>query len=488
MRVDEKGQPSTVAVVQDPAIAKSANPSSVLAVLCVAAFMASLDLFIVNVAFDDIGHSFSGVALSDLSWVLNGYAIVYAAALVPLGRLADRYGRKAGFLGGLALFTAASAACAVSDGVWMLVSFRALQAIGAAALTPTSLGLLLTATPPERRMRAVRMWAASGALASAAGPVIGGLLVEASWRWVFLVNVPVGIAAIVVALRQVPDSRDTTVTRIPDLLGAGVLAVAIGALAYGLVEGPSRGWAAGTVLTAFAVAALGVAGFWLRTTRHPSPVVEPALLRVRAFAWSNVTAVLFSAAFAAGLLSMVLWLQQVWSYSAIRTGLAIAPGPLMVPLSVLLGSRYLRRLPPGLVASAGCFLFACGSGLTGLSIGRVPHYAAEVLPGWLLTGVGVGLALPTILTAATADLPPSRNATGSAVVTMSRQIGSVLGVGVFVAVVGTTTGFAQAHHAFQHGWLVITLVGLAGAVTAVGMTPAVAAPSETRSTIKPSAR
>src|ERR1700712_2541918 len=199
------------------------RPRAVLAVLSVAAFMASLDLFIVNVAFDDIGHDFHGVSLSDLSWVLNGYAIVYAALLVPLGRLADRFGRKPGFLLGLAVFTGASLACALSAGPWMLVGFRTLQAAGAALLTPTSLGLLVSATPPALRVRSVRIWAATGALAAAVGPAVGGVLVEASWRWVFLVNLPIGIAALAVAARIVPDSRDVTAGRIPDLVGAAVL-------------------------------------------------------------------------------------------------------------------------------------------------------------------------------------------------------------------------------------------------------------------------
>src|SRR4051812_39863928 len=178
-----------------------ARRGAVLAVLSLAAFMASLDLFIVNVAFDDIGRDFGGTPLSDLSWVLNGYAIVFAALLIPLGRLADRYGRKAGFLLGLGVFTAASLACALCTDLWPLVVARLLQAAGAAALTPASLGLLLSVFPPERRVGAVRVWAATGALAAAAGPVVGGLLVEASWRWVFVVNVPVGVLALVAAVR-----------------------------------------------------------------------------------------------------------------------------------------------------------------------------------------------------------------------------------------------------------------------------------------------
>ncbi len=373
------------------------QPGVILAVLSGAAFMASLDVFIVNVAFPDIGSDFHGAALSNLSWILNGYAIVYAALLVPLGRLADRYGRKAGFIGGLTLFTAASAACALSTGLWMLVAFRVLQAAGAAALTPTSLGLLLTSTPPERRVRAVRIWAASGALAAAIGPVVGGLLVQASWRWVFIVNVPVGVIAAIAAVRTLADSRDEHVTRTPDLVGAAMLALAIGAVSLGLVKGAAWGWGSASTLASFAVALAGVAGFWLRSQRHPLPIVEPALLRVRAFAWSNVTSLFFSVAFGAGLLGVILWTQDVWGYSALRTGLAIAPGPVMVPLFVALNQRFANRVRAGRVAAAGNVLFAIGNLLLLTSVGAHPHYLRELLPGWLLMGIGVGLALPTIL-------------------------------------------------------------------------------------------
>jgi MFS family permease len=219
------------------------------------------------------------------------------------------------------------------------------------------------------------------------------------------------------------------------------------------------------------VAAAGVAGFWLRSGRHPLPVVEPALLRVRAFAWSNVTAVLFSVAFAAGLLAIVLWLQQVWGYSALRTGLAIAPGPLMVPVFAAVSQRVAHRVTPGALAAVGCALFAVGTAWFALAAGPEPEYAAEVLPGWLVGGVGVGFALPTIMSAATADLPPARSATGSAVVTMARQVGLVLGVSVFVAVVGTPTSYAEVHDAFSSAWWVIAAVALFAAVTSAGMTP-----------------
>jgi EmrB/QacA subfamily drug resistance transporter len=447
------------------------RPGAVLAVLSAAAFMASLDLFIVNVAFDDIRADFGSAPLADLSWVLSAYAITYAALLVPLGRLADRYGRKEGFLLGLAVFTVASAACALSPGLWWLVGLRVLQAAGAAALTPTSLGLLLAATPAERRVRAVRIWAASGGLAAAAGPVVGGLLVNASWRWVFLVNIPVGVLALVVAARIVPPSRDVTSTRLPDAWGAVLLTVAIGGLALGLVKSPEWGWTSGRTAASFVTAAVGLGLFWWRSHRHLAPIVDPALLKVPAFAWSNVTALAFSAAFAAGLLGSVLWLQEVWGYSALRTGLAIAPGPIMVPLFAVLTQRFGARVPPGRVAALGCAAFGSAYGLLVLVMAAEPSYLARFLPLWLLGGVGVGLALPTIMSAATADLPPASTATGSAVVNMSRQIGAVLGISVLVAVLGSPHGYPATHTAFVHAWLVIGAVGLLGGVAALGMSP-----------------
>src|SRR5947208_9434112 len=262
-------------------VSQSQRSGVVLAIASLAAFMASLDVFIVNVAFDQIGADFSGATLSQLSWVLSGYAIVYAALLVPAGRIADRYGRKGGFLLGLAVFTAASAACAASSGVWWLVAWRVLQAAGAALLTPASLGLVVASTPPVHRQRSVRIWAATGAVAAALGPAVGGVLVEASWRWVFLVNVPVGVAALVAAAIWVPTSRDPSVTRIPDVLGALLLAVSIGALTLALVKGPDWGWASGSTDVAWAATIFGLFGFVASSARHETPVIAPALLRVR---------------------------------------------------------------------------------------------------------------------------------------------------------------------------------------------------------------
>ncbi|WP_209440751.1 DHA2 family efflux MFS transporter permease subunit [Amycolatopsis thermoflava] len=412
-----------------------------MVVLCLAAFMATLDVFVVNVAFTGIGASFAGSSLADLSWVLNAYTIVYAALLIPAGRLADRHGRKAGFLVGLTVITLASVGCAVAPGLWWLVAFRVLQAAGAAALTPAGLGLLLTALPPERRAGAVKVWATTSSFAAALGPVVGGALVELSWNWVFLINVPVGVVAFAAAMRLVPESRDELVTRLPDVPGAVVLAVAIGALALGLVKGGERGWTGAAALGAFGVAVAGVAvaGIALlvvRVLRHPAPVVEPALFRVPAFVWANVTALVFCTAFGALFPSVVLWLENVAGYSAIATGVAILPVPLMVPLFAMVGQRLARRMPAGALVAVGNLVFCLGAVMLAWNASAQARFATDVLPGWIVTGVGIGLALPTLMAAATASLPPAQAATGSAVVNTGRQLGYVLGVAVLVAVLG----------------------------------------------------
>ncbi|WP_131738498.1 MFS transporter [Actinomadura roseirufa] len=452
--------------------ARREHPSAVVVVLCAASFTAMLDVFVVNVAFAAIGRSFPGSSLPDLSWILNSYAIVYAALLIPAGRLADRHGRKRGFLAGLAVFTLASAACAAAPSLWWLVAFRVLQAAGAAALTPAALGLMLTALPPGRRAGAVKIWATSSSLAGALGPVAGGVLVQASWHWVFLINVPVGLLALAAALRLVPGDRAEPVVRAPDLTGAAVLAVAIGAAALGLVKGGEWDWTGARTLTAFGVAILGGAVIAARISRRPDPIIDPALFRVRTFVWANLTVLVFCTAFGALFFSVVLWLEKAAGYSEIRTGLAIAPGPLMVPIFAAVGQRAVRRVPVGLLVALGNLL-VCAGALMLAAGASDPRYLTRILPGWIIIGVGIGLALPSMIGAATADLPTHQAATGSAVVNTCRQLGYVLGVAVLIAVLGSLDGSSRhLRTAFQHGWWAIALAAALGAVTALGITPA----------------
>ncbi len=448
--------------------ARRADASSrlVLLIVCSAVVMASLDLFIVNVALPNLARDLGTRSLGDLSWVLNGYAIVYAALLILFGRLAEGRSREIGFLVGVSVFTLASAACGAATSVPMLVACRVVQAAGAALLTPTSLSLLLATTAPERRHSSVRAWTAVGGLAAALGPVVGGILVAASWRWVFLVNVPIGVAALVIGWRRLPHVPGHPVKR-PDVLGSLLVTVGIGALTLGLVKGNDWGWAQPATLVSLIVSGAALAGFVGHCLRSRNPLIEPGLFRVRTFSGASAVMVFFSVSFGAMLLSIVLWGQDVWGWSALRTGLAIAPGPLMVPLfSFLVAGRLIQRFGPGPVAGAGCASFAVGVGWWAAAAGLHPNYTAEMLGGMLLTGIGVGLTLPTLMATAASSLPPQNFATGSAVVNMLRQVGLAVGVAVFVAVLGTPDGGAQTLSAFQHGWIVIALVSAAGAVAA----------------------
>ena len=209
-------------------------------IVCVGVFMSSLDLFIVNIAFPSIARHFGGASLPSLSWILSGYAIVFAALLVPAGRWADAFGRKRAFLLGLAIFVAASAACAAAPSVGMLIAARVVQAAGGALMLPTSLGLMLPEFEAHERHVAIGVWAATGGIAAAAGPPLGGLLVQADWRWVFLVNVPVGLAGLLLGLRTLAERREPSAAR-PDVLGALALIFAVGALVVAIVQGQILG-------------------------------------------------------------------------------------------------------------------------------------------------------------------------------------------------------------------------------------------------------
>lgn len=440
------------------------SPRVVTAVLIGAAFLAGVDLFIVNVAFDQIGADFPGTDLAELSWILNAYAVVYAALLVPMGRLADRMGQKRGFVAGMSLFVLASLACGFAPGIWWLVAFRAVQAVGAAAMTPASLGLLLAALPPERRAPAARLWALTGAVAAALGPAVGGGLVQLSWQWAFWINLPVGLLLVAGALRFVPDVRHREDVPFPDLVGAGLLATTVGAVVLALVQGEDWGWTSARILGALAVALVAAGAFARRTVRHPSPVVPPALLAVPGFRWASLTTLVFNIGFAAALLAAILWLQQAWEYGSLQTGLAIALGPLAVPLTSVLAHRLLPTVRPGPMVVAGALVFAVSALWQAWALSTTPAYLTAFLPAWLLGGVGVGLAMPNLLAAATASLQPGQAATGSGVVTMSRQVGMALGVTLLVAVLGGAAdleaGFTQAWYAVAAGMVLTVLLAL----------------------------
>jgi EmrB/QacA subfamily drug resistance transporter len=423
-------------------------------VVVLAVFMTNLDLWIVNVALPSMGASFPHSAtLGDLSWVLNAYAITLAALLVVLGRLGDRIGQRPVFIAGVIVFTIASAACALAPQLWVLVLARVVQAAGAAAQLPTSLALLLAAVPAERRTGATRGWSAVGGLAAAAGPVIGGLLVQIDWRWVFVVNVPIGILTVIggLAVLPAPPARETG--RLPDGWGAVLITVAVAALCGALVQAPTWGWSSGRTLTLLVVAVIAAAWFWRRSARHHTPLLELHLFRLPRFGLAGGGTFVFGVAFAIMLLSNVLWCQDVWHWTALRTGLALVPGPVLVPIVTVLTSRVVRRFGHGPLIAAGGVLFAAGMLWRTVFVSATPDYARDLLPSMILTGVGVGLAIGTLIAAGVQSLPERRAATGSAVVNSVRQVSATVGVAVLVTILGAHVD-AGSVGGFRLAWIV----------------------------------
>ena len=459
----------------------------VFAIVCAGIAVVNLDTFIVNVAIPSIGRSYGEADLGNLSWVLNAYAIVFAALLVPAGRAADLIGRRASFLAGLVIFGVASAVCAVAPGVWVLVAARIVQAAGGALLMPASLGLLLAAARPEKRAGTIRAWTSVGGAAAALGPVIGGALVAASWHWVFLVNVPIVVIAVVAGVRylqeesprQFGDERSprrehggsSSREILPDTLGAAVFTVAIGALALALVKSDDWGWGSPATIGLIVAAVVLVALFVRRSATHPSPVVELHLLRMPTFATATAANIVFGTAFGAMLLLVTLWCQDVWGWSALRTGLGVAPGPLLVPFLSIAAGPLARKIGPGPVAAIGCVIYAGGCVFWRLNLALTPDYATRMLPGMLMTGTGVGLTLPTLVSAAVSAVPPHRFATGSGIVNMARQVGIVLGVSVLVTVLGHPAG-AGALPAFQRATVVLAVIAFAAALIDLLLIPA----------------
>ncbi|MBV9817318.1 MAG: MFS transporter [Solirubrobacterales bacterium] len=443
---------------------RDAAPGLVLAIICAGVVLGSLDLFIVNVALPSIGRDLHARSLSDLSWILDAYAIVYASLLVLFGRLSEGRSRDLGFLVGVLVFTVASAACGAASSLLMLIIFRIIQATGAALLTPTSLSVVLATAPAERRQSSVRAWTALGGLAAALGPVAGGLLVALSWRWVFLVNVPIGVAALLVGWRRLPSVPGHPVPR-PDLVGAALVTAGVAGLTLGLVQGNDWGWSSVGVVASLAGGVVLVIAFGLRLWQGTNPLIDPALFRVRTFSGASLVSLTFMIAFGAMLLSLVLWMQEVWGYSALRTGLSIAPGPLLVPVFAFgVAGRLIERFGPGRVIALGGIVYSLGAIWWTLRAGLHPNYPGEVLPGTMLTGAGVGLTLPTFMAAGTSSLPPASFATGSAVINMLRQVGLAIGVAILIAIIGTPHDPHAALDVFRRGWEAVAVAALMAAL------------------------
>jgi EmrB/QacA subfamily drug resistance transporter len=438
-----------------------------LAVSSLAVFAVFLDTTALFVAFPDITASFPSVAPQQLSWVINGYTIVFAALLIPLGKLADRRGHRQLFLAGSLVFTVASVLCAVSPDPSTLNAARVLQAIGGAALVPSSLALVLRATPRERVPVALAIWGATGAVAGAVGPTLGAALIEVGgWRWVFLINVPVGIVTVVAGRRVLVESRDPS-ARMPAVTGVILLIVGSALVTLALVRGEDWGWGSSGVIGSLVPGIVVLVAFLVHQRHTMAPTIDLALFTIRNFRWGNLATMVFAVAFTAMFLSSILFLTELWGWSILQAGFGVAPGPLSVAVMAPFMGRLAVRIGQRPLLLTGGVLYAVGGLLRLLMLSEEVAYVRDYLPSMVFTGLGVALCLPQLQSVVGQALPPDRLGVGGAVNQALRQFAGTAGVALTVGFVAAATDLDSALRAFDRIWWILIIGGLGTALCAV---------------------
>ncbi|WP_051062688.1 DHA2 family efflux MFS transporter permease subunit [Ilumatobacter nonamiensis] len=426
-----------------------------------------LDTTILFVAFPDIVETFSGAGASELSWVLNGYTIVFAALLVPAGKLADRQGHKRAFLLGSTVFTVASMFCGIATSVELLIGFRLLQAAGAAILIPSSLALIMRAFPRERIPQAVAIWGAAGAVAGALGPTFGAGIVEAlGWRWAFFINLPVGVFTVVAGRRHLHESSDPE-TRVPSVLGVVLIASAAAVTSYAVVESDRFGWGSARTGIVLAVGVTLFAAFILQQRRTSAPALDLELFRIGNFSWGNLSAFAFGLAFSAMFFGSILFLTQVWGWSILKAGFGVAPGPALVALLAPRFGKWAGQIGQRPFLLVGGLFYAAGGLHRVVFLDADVAYLTTYLPSMLLTGIGVACCLPQLSSLIAQALPANRIGVGGAVLQAVRQFGGTFGVALTVAMLGAPSGLTDALIGFDRVWTVIIVGGLATTLLAI---------------------
>ncbi len=438
-----------------------------LAVTSLAVLAVFLDTTVLFVAFPDIVATFDSVAPAQLSWVLNAYTIVFAALLVPAGKFADRLGHKRAFLAGSVLFTVASMACGVAPSAGVLIAFRVVQAVGAATLIPSSLALLLRAFPPAKVPFAVAIWGASGAVAGALGPTLGAVLVESlSWRWVFFINLPVGLFTVFAGRRILHESKDESAV-LPAPVGVVLIALAAGLVSLGLVQSESWGWTDPRTIGAIVGGLIVLGVFVVHQRITPAPALNLELFAIRNFSWGNAATFAFGTAFTAMFLSSILFLTQVWDYSILRAGFAVAPGPALVAVLAPLMGNLAGRIGQRPLLLCGGILFALGGLWRLVFLGGDASYVTEYLPSMLFTGLGVAMCLPQLSSVVAQSLPPNRLGVGGGSNQAIRQFGGTLGVALTIAFVAAPGSLDEALSNFDLVWWLLIIGGLLSSALAL---------------------
>ncbi|MFD1541036.1 DHA2 family efflux MFS transporter permease subunit [Nonomuraea guangzhouensis] len=419
-----------------------------LAVLCGSAFLGAIDVQLANIAFPDMLRSFPSSGLPELSWVFNGYAITFTAALLPAGGLADRFGYRRVFLAGLTVFVIGAALCAIAPSAGILIAARVVQGVGGGVITPLTLALILPYYPPERRGTAIGLWSATQSVATASGPSLGGLLVGVwDWRTVFFLHLPVGLVVLAGAWRTLARTPPSTPSRLPDIVGLILLVAAIGLPSLAIVQ--SDAWGPGSPGTITALVAGVVFGvlFVRRARSHPAPIVDLKILRARSTQRANLAMFLLGLVMFALPLANILFLTRIWGYSETQAGLAVTPGAVAQVLTAPIAGRLAARTGHRRLALCGVVLLSLATACLAVATGGGQAYLTVVFPAVVVTGVGIAVLVTSLSGAAVAEIPPARLATGTALSVTSRACGAVIGVSALVLVLsGHRLGVLGAYH------------------------------------------
>ena len=454
-------------------LAKENRKWWILASVSFALFMIMLDNTVVNVALPTIQADL-GIGVSELEWVVTGYALSFAVLMLTGGKLADMFGRRRVFLVGLAVFTLASLLCGLAGNAELLIGARVLQGVGAACMMPATLSIITATFPPRERGAALGIWAGVSAMALAIGPLVGGLITEhIGWNWIFFINVPVGLVGLVAARLIIPESRDTSKEQRLDLPGLLTSGIALFALVYALIEANNAGWTSPLILGLFAVALVAGAAFVLLELHQTLPMFDMRLFRNPTFAGANTVALLVSLAMFGVFFFISLFMQNVLGYTAVRAGAAFLPMTILIILIAPIAGKASDRLGSRWLMTGGMTLV--GFSLLIFAQLQPDSSYVSLLPGMVLGGLGMAITMTPMTAAALSSVPVDKAGVGSGMLNTFRQVGGSLGIAVMGAILASgsnaaLSGGATQQEAFIDGLhnalYTAALIAFAGALTA----------------------
>jgi len=431
-----------------------------LAIAGLAAMATYLDTTILFVAFPGITASFQDSSTSILSWVLNAYTITFAALLVPAGKLADRLGQRLAFLVGSATFSVASLACGLAPSVGFLIFARVVQGAGAAILVPASLALVMAAYPRDKLPHVIAIWGAIGALSAALGPSLGALIINSfGWRWAFFINLPVGVVTIATGVRYLRESKDSTV-RIPSPVGVILLIMAAGTLLYGLVESDNVGWVSVRTIAVLVVGIVLLAAFVAHQRHTDSPTLDPELFTLQNFRWGNLAMLSFNVSFTAMFFGLILFLVNVWDWSILKAGLAVAPGPALAAILAARFGKLAGQIGQRPLVIAGGIMAAASGIYRVLFLDENVNYLVDFAVPLALSAFAIGLVFPQVTSVALQAVPANRVGVGGATTQAVRQFGGSLGVALTITLLGAATETLDLVAGFNRIWWLVVVGGI----------------------------